>query len=109
MDNTEIDIAPPKVASVKLRVKSFKNPSLEVFHNPLLDRIDSMERINACIDRYEELSGYQWNGCNYAFVIWDHEDPQNAVFSYETTGLDHPEMIADYLKTLFGLSTKIEF
>ena len=98
-----------RVASVKLRVKSFKNPKLEIFHNPLEQRVYSMSRINATIDKYEELSGYEWDGCNYAFIIWDSENPNNAVMSYETTGLDHPDMIGDYVKAVLLDATKIEF
>ena len=106
MDNVEV--VKPKVASVKLRVKHFKNPKLEVFHNPLEDRVYAMGVINSVIDRYEELSGYQWNGCNYAFIIWDHENTANAVIAYETTGLDHPEMIGDYLKALVSTGTRVD-
>lgn len=106
MDNKEVD--QKKVASIKLRVKQFKNPKLEVFHNPLEDRTYAMGIIYNVIDRYEELSGFQWDGCNYAFIIWDHENPHNAVMAYETTGLDHPEMMGDYLKALVSTSTKVD-
>lgn len=93
---------PPRVASVKLRVKYFKDPKLEVFHNDLEDRIIAMSNIHRAIDIYEEQTGFQWQGTNFALVIWDEDNPHNAVFTCETSGLDHPEMIADYVKTIIS-------
>ena len=99
----------PRVASVKLRLKSLKNPKLEVFHNDLEDRIISMDNINKTIDIYEEKTGFQWQGTNFAFIIWDEENPHNAVFTCETTGLDHPDMIGDYVKAIINTARREEF
>jgi len=98
----------PRVASVKLRLKTLKDPKLEIFHNNLEDRIMSMDNIHKTIDAYEELSGYQWEGKNYVFVIWNDENPNNAVFSGEMTGLDHPEMLGDYIKAILNTTNRTE-
>lgn len=91
-----------KVASVKLRVKTFKNPKLRVYYNRNENRLETMRRLNNCVDMYEELSGVPWNGCGYLLVIWDPDNPQNTVQSYDTTGLDRPNMLPEFIKAILS-------
>lgn len=95
----------PKVAAVNIRIKEFKNPKLQIYHNPLKERVATFDSIHRTIDRYEELSGFQWNGGHFLFLIWDDEDPKNAVMSWDPEGLDHPSMFPDYVKAIMQNAT----